>query len=457
MKKIYYAFLASLMTLVSFSSHAQYPYVSQNFTPQSDLVFKIINGRSGQALEIGGGDCQQLTPGANANQWPYYGNANQQWIIRPTPDNDGYSNIYFEIINRASGYALEIGGGAPANTDWGATANIWYSFHSPQQQWSIQYLNYGMGRGGWRIVNRNSGKCLEIGGDNNQNMTAGRTANQWPFYDNDNQLWNIEGRYEKTQTIYGLVNANSGKALEVACGSYNSGARIQQWDRQFVSETSVIPAQQEWYVKNVFGNTYSIISRNSKQVLEIGGDYSTTLQNGAPANQWPDYGNDNQLWERQSMPDGTFVFLNKRSGKALEVAGYSTSNGATVQQWDYTGSSSQRWNLTNYLGSLRGTAPEDAGAVQSTLPTVKSAPSQSALIGGSTLTVFPNPTRAVLNLSLQNLSKDAQVKVLDAKGAVTKAQYQGEGKVDVASLESGLYLIVVSDGGKNYSQKFTKE
>lgn len=40
---------------------------------------------------------------------------------------------------------------------------------------------------------------------------------------------------------------------------------------------------------------------------------------------------------------GTYVIMNSASGKALDVAGVSTSNGANVQQWESNGDQNQQW------------------------------------------------------------------------------------------------------------------
>ena len=46
------------------------------------------------------------------------------------------------------------------------------------------------------------------------------------------------------------------------------------------------------------------------------------------------------------MVDGEYSFLiNKHSNKSLEVAGWSTSNGGNVQQWDYFAQANQQWKF----------------------------------------------------------------------------------------------------------------
>jgi pectate lyase C len=43
---------------------------------------------------------------------------------------------------------------------------------------------------------------------------------------------------------------------------------------------------------------------------------------------------------------GYYKILNKYSGKALEVKGFSTANGSnTIDQWTWSGGDNQQWSL----------------------------------------------------------------------------------------------------------------
>jgi len=48
-----------------------------------------------------------------------------------------------------------------------------------------------------------------------------------------------------------------------------------------------------------------------------------------------------------SLADGTYSIQNVNSGKALDVAGQSTDDGANVQQYSYWGGENQQWNVTD--------------------------------------------------------------------------------------------------------------
>ncbi len=69
------------------------------------------------------------------------------------------------------------------------------------------------------------------------------------------------------------------------------------------------------------------------------------------------------------MPNGTYRVVARHSGKALDVFGHQTQDGADVIQWAYGGGNNQRWTLT-HLGSnvyqIMGVESGKALAVAST-------------------------------------------------------------------------------------------
>ncbi|WP_135363264.1 glycoside hydrolase family 11 protein [Halosimplex halophilum] len=57
-------------------------------------------------------------------------------------------------------------------------------------------------------------------------------------------------------------------------------------------------------------------------------------------------GDDGGSGSTGSLQDGTYSIQNVNSGKAMDVAGESTEDGANVQQYSYWGGSNQQWNVT---------------------------------------------------------------------------------------------------------------
>jgi serine protease len=92
----------------------------------------------------------------------------------------------------------------------------------------------------------------------------------------------------------------------------------------------------------ISAGNYRIINENSGKALEIEGG---STANGANAQQWTPANVAHHRWSVQPNGDGTYQILAAHSGKALDVSGISTDSGANVHQWDYVGGSNQHWRI----------------------------------------------------------------------------------------------------------------
>lgn len=95
---------------------------------------------------------------------------------------------------------------------------------------------------------------------------------------------------------------------------------------------------------------YQISARHSGKCLDVAGWSSA---NGALITQWDCHGGENQQWTFFDVDGaGTYSITAKNSGKALDVFGgiFSGANGVIVNQWDYNGSTNQMWKV-NDLGN----------------------------------------------------------------------------------------------------------
>jgi hypothetical protein len=92
----------------------------------------------------------------------------------------------------------------------------------------------------------------------------------------------------------------------------------------------------------VAGTYYRMINRNSGKVAEVSA-FSTA--DGGNVQQWSWTGTSSQQWSFVSVGGGYYNVINRGSGKCLDVSGVSTTNGANVQQWACTGGNNQHWQL----------------------------------------------------------------------------------------------------------------
>jgi hypothetical protein len=126
----------------------------------------------------------------------------------------------FVIVGKDSGRCMEVSGQGKANGDnvviWGLQQG------STSQQWRFESLSGGL----YKIINVNSGLCLDV--DANDEGALGNNANvqQWTYVGNQNQKWRIE--YEG-DGYYHIVSAYSGKCLDVAYYGTGNGSNVQQW------------------------------------------------------------------------------------------------------------------------------------------------------------------------------------------------------------------------------------
>ena len=141
---------------------------------------------------------------------------------------------------------------------------------------------------------------------------------------------------------YKLLNVLSSRALDVAGGSKDDGARIQQYD------DNGTPAQQ-WKLDVQPDGSYRIQNVGSGKVLDV---FEAANTNGAALKQWTDYGSPNQRFEVRDLGNSVVSLTAKHSGKVVEVGGFSRDNGGGVQQYDWANVDSQKWRLVKLGGSV---------------------------------------------------------------------------------------------------------
>lgn len=100
--------------------------------------------------------------------------------------------------------------------------------------------------------------------------------------------------------------------------------------------------------------TYRVISRHSGKALDVSGG---STADGANVLQWTYRGSNNQRWTFTHLGNNTYRITGVQSGKALEVASTSTSNGTNVDIRTYTGASNQRWIVSATSGGFYRLSP----------------------------------------------------------------------------------------------------
>ena len=144
--------------------------------------------------------------------------------------------------------------------------------------------------------------------------------------------FSISPEYLSTEHTFEIWNKNSKASLNVAGGSNDDTARIEQyvydgWD------------SQKWTFEKVDDKYYKIVNKLSGKVLDIEA-MSTTP--GAACVQYEYNGGWNQMWEIVPTSDNMYMIKNRLSGLYLGIENDSTSDGAYCVQLE-SNKESTKW------------------------------------------------------------------------------------------------------------------
>lgn len=96
------------------------------------------------------------------------------------------------------------------------------------------------------------------------------------------------------------------------------------------------------------GAYYRLVSVRSGKAMDVNG-FSTA--DGTRIQQWTDQNTANQQWRLRSTGDGYYELVNRNSGKVLGIAGESNAQAASAEQQTDSSSVSQEWRIDGVSGS----------------------------------------------------------------------------------------------------------
>ncbi len=186
--------------------------------------------------------------------------------------------------------------------------------------------------------------------------TTGGSGYQTANHRNAERVVNITSGSDVPPLINGrylIVNRNSGRVLQVPGSSLANGVQLTQ-----NSYTNGL--NQQWDVNplpHTFGGDYSYVTikaAHSGVTLDLNG-YS--YANGAAIQQWNGGTNAVEQWYLQYTTNGWFKIRSRWSNKVMAVNGASTANGAVILQWDDAGTLDQQWRLIPTNAAVEFVAP----------------------------------------------------------------------------------------------------
>lgn len=104
--------------------------------------------------------------------------------------------------------------------------------------------------------------------------------------------------------------------------------------------TARVPASET--LQTLANGTFLIVNRKSGMMLDVA---SAATANGSTVLQWGGTGGTNQRWTLNQLADGYYSITGVQSGRALEVYQAGTSDGDKVDIWDYSGGANQQWQF----------------------------------------------------------------------------------------------------------------
>ncbi|UJW31131.1 RICIN domain-containing protein [Saccharothrix sp. AJ9571] len=89
---------------------------------------------------------------------------------------------------------------------------------------------------------------------------------------------------------------------------------------------------------------YVLVNRNSGKAVEVTGQ---STADGAVVHQWSRHDGANQQWQFADSGDGYYRLKSKNSGKVLDIDNFSTADGGKVQQWTDLNGTNQQFRLSD--------------------------------------------------------------------------------------------------------------
>ena len=152
--------------------------------------------------------------------------------------------------------------------------------------------------------------------------------------------------------IPGLESRSSVKRFSWYCGT-SPGPNCLESAALFASDNS--PTEVGKYYKNpgyvpsspIANGTYKIIGKGSGKALDVSG---CSTANGANVDIWPYWGGNCQQWTATQLGNGQYKIIGVGSGKSLDISNCSTACGAQVDTWPYWGGTCQIYNIVATSG-----------------------------------------------------------------------------------------------------------
>ena len=283
--------------------------------------------------------------GANVALWSPNMGANQRWAV--SHDEDGYVTF----TNVCSGKVLEVAGGTAKS---GANVQQGTADGSRGQKWIVEEGasgGYTVSSALWTGLSLDVNEGKPKDGANIQIYASNDTAAQDFVFFDANPVVDSSPRVAELESGYYKIKAqgNTSYCLDVLGASTAGGANVQIYSDngsyaqlytlKFVGDN----ATSEGY--------YQVICCCSDMAVAV---YKGVVADGANVVQvTADAEDDSQLFSIRRNEDGSYTFVNKASGLALDVLNSTYANGSNIQGYTPNGSTAQSFVFEEVVDLLK--------------------------------------------------------------------------------------------------------
>jgi hypothetical protein len=253
-------------------------------------------------------------------------------------------------INSSYAYTVNFGGGV-GNVAY----DIWLHtqsnplYENPSDEIMIWVNNTGAGPISQQPVINN----VSIGGST-WNLHRGNIGwNVWSFVRTSNSgsgSINVKNFTDYLRASHGMSSAKYVTSVQFGTEIFRGTGNLN-----VTNYTASVGSASGGIVAN---GTYRVIARHSGKALDVFGHQT---QDGADVIQWAYGGGNNQRWTLNHLGNNVYQITGVESGKALSVASTSTANGTNVDIRTYTGANNQRWTITATSGGYYRLSPVSSG------------------------------------------------------------------------------------------------
>ncbi|MDE6519491.1 MAG: RICIN domain-containing protein [Ruminococcus sp.] len=372
-------------------------------TPSTNLVaetfisgstYKIKNVNSGLYMQVNGAKAEN---GANVQQWGTTDDTVHD-IWKLVDAGDGYYYIV-SAVGDGGTYVLDV---EAKKTDNNTNIEI-YSYTGGDNQ-KFMFTKNSDGSYKIRPKHTNAKSAVEIAG---ASTSSGANVQQYEINGANCQDWILEKVSESgckmdTSVIYEFENVNSGMVMEIKDGKTESGANVQQWEKNGLT-------CQQWQLKESAsgGNYYYICSvADPTYVLKV----SESGNGGNIAVETYSENDNAMLFKFIKNLDGTYQIMTKESDDTcyVEVGAASKTKGANIQQWENTDNDCQKWSAETLTTSATTTTTKETTTTTTETTTTKEA----------TTATTETTTSVVSDVLIGDANCDGAVNIADATAIV---------------------------------------